>query len=342
MGRKIFSSLVILLFLYIASPLFVPVALGAIFAVLFFPMLHYFENRRLSTRVSSLLITSSVTLLVLIPSVVLIFLGAKTGFEQLRSWRDSPMGTDGNFFENLVNTPFIQGIVRRIATWFPIEVQELSTAVGELTRGVALRMADILGEFLTRLPMMAMGLVIMVLSIYFLLVDGRKLVRFVRTNSFFDPRQTEHFIESFAGMCRSVLLASLVSGIAQSFVFSIAGASLGLTDIALIGFLVFIASFVPLIGSAPVTFGLGLYHLLVLGENTTGIILLVVAGVVTLMDNVIRPMVLKGASNLHPLLAFIAAFGGLHVMGFSGVFLGPILAGVFVVTMENLVKGPST
>ena len=341
MGRKIFSSLVILLFLYVASPLFVPVALGAIFSVLFFPMLHYLENRKLSTRLSSFLITSSVTLLVLIPSVVLIFLGAKGGFEQLRSWRDSPMGVEGNFFDNLVNTPFFQGIVHRVATWFPIEVQELSTAIGELTRGVALRMADILGEFLTRLPMMAMGLVIMVLSIYFLLVDGRKLVRFVRSNSFFDSRQTEHFIEAFAGMCRSVLLASLVSGVVQSFVFSIACASLGLTEIALIGFLVFIASFVPLIGSAPVTFGLGLYHLLVLGENTTGIILLVVAGVVTLMDNVIRPMVLKGASNLHPLLAFIAAFGGLHVMGFSGVFLGPILAGVFVVTMENLVKGPT-
>ena len=342
MGRKVFSTIVILLFLYIASPLFVPVALGAIFAVLFFPMLHYLENRKLSVRMSSFLITSSVTMLVLIPSSILIFLGAKTGFEQLHSWRDSPMGTEGNFFENLVNTAFFQGLVHKVATWFPIEVQEISTAASELARGIALRMADILGDFLTRLPMMAMGLVIMVLSIYFLLVDGRKLVRFVRSNSFFDARQTEHFIEAFAAMCRSVLLASLVSGVVQAFVFSVACVSLGLTNVALTGFLVFVASFVPLIGSAPVTFGLGLYHFLVLGDSTTGIILLVVAAVVVLMDNVIRPMVLKGASNLHPLLAFIAAFGGLHVMGFSGVFLGPILAGMFVVTMENIVKGPAT
>jgi predicted PurR-regulated permease PerM len=58
--------------------------------------------------------------------------------------------------------------------------------------------------------------------------------------------------------------------------------------------------------------------------------------VVSTVDNLVRAAVLKGAADLHPLLAFLAAFGGLQVFGFLGIFLGPILAVLFLVTLELL------
>ena len=83
------------------------------------------------------------------------------------------------------------------------------------------------------------------------------------------------------------------------------------------------------------TFGVGLYQFL-MGNTTSGVILLVTAVAVSVVDNVVRPVFLKGAANLHPLLAFVAAFGGLQTIGFIGVFIGPIIAGVFVVTLQIL------
>jgi predicted PurR-regulated permease PerM len=43
---------------------------------------------------------------------------------------------------------------------------------------------------------------------------------------------------------------------------------------------------------------------------------------------------LRGTVHLHPLVAFIAAFGGIQTLGFLGVFLGPILAAVFVAALD--------
>jgi predicted PurR-regulated permease PerM len=39
------------------------------------------------------------------------------------------------------------------------------------------------------------------------------------------------------------------------------------------------------------------------------------------------------------LLAFVSAFGGLQTLGFSGVFIGPIIAAMFVVTAQILFRG---
>jgi predicted PurR-regulated permease PerM len=132
-----------------------------------------------------------------------------------------------------------------------------------------------------------------------------------------------------------VLLASVVSGAVQSLLETIVCVAVGVPNPLLIGLLVFLGSFVPVVGSAPVTFGIAVYQFL-MGHTAVGIILLVTAIVVSIVDNVVRPAFLKGSANLHPLLAFVAAFGGLQTLGFSGIFLGPIVAAVFVITIQIL------
>ena len=49
----------------------------------------------------------------------------------------------------------------------------------------------------------------------------------------------------------------------------------------------------------------------------------------TISDNIVRPYVLKGGAELHPLVGFVAAFGALDAIGFYGVFIGPVVAGLF-------------
>jgi predicted PurR-regulated permease PerM len=197
------------------------------------------------------------------------------------------------------------------------------------------RGADILGGAASSIPGAAMALGVLVVSIYFLLIDGRDLIAFLRKNSFFTQRQTDQLFRRLESICRSVMLASLVAGISQAVFQTLVAALLGLGNLSLIGVGVFMSSFIPVIGAAPVTYGLALQQFFT-GHKPAGIILLISAVIVTAMDNVIRPWFLKGSANLHPLLAFVAAFGGLQTLGFAGIFLGPILAGLFVASLQIL------
>jgi hypothetical protein len=47
--------------------------------------------------------------------------------------------------------------------------------------------------------------------------------------------------------------------------------------------------------------------------------------VVSGLDNVIKPYVLHGQSNLHPLLALLSILGGVQVLGPIGILVGPML-----------------
>ena len=332
MGKIIFVALICVAFCYVASPLILPVAMGATLAVLFYPWVQKLERRGVTPSVGSALMTAAITLLIILPTSLLIFFAAKTAYSELRVLGKTQTSSL-NITDNILENQIVHKIVVWITERFPIQMSDLSEAGQEFAISLGKRLTEIFGEVLAQLPGIGLSLAVVVVSVYFFLLDGKKLVFFVRRNSFFDPEQTDEMIGALEDVCKSVVLAALVSGGLQALLEILACILTGTSSVALIGLLVFISSFLPVVGTAPVTFGVAVQQL-ILGRQTAGIFLLVMAGVIVLSDNLVRPAFLKGSANLHPLLAFVAAFGGLQTMGFIGVFIGPILANLFVVTVQ--------
>jgi predicted PurR-regulated permease PerM len=334
-NRRIFTALVALCFFYIASPLIFPIVMGAAIAVLFYPWLEVLEKRKLSTQMGSGLLTLGITVLFILPTSLLIFFTVKVALQQLQAFKATQLsGAGAPLFDTVLGSSKMQGLMTWISDYLPITVDEVSATFREWAGSIGSKITEFLGGALSHLPGLTMALIVMVVSIYFCLVDGRKLLFFIRHHSIFSLHQTDRLIQKLGGICRSVLLASVVAGVAQSLAEVGACILTGTPNGVLMGLCVFIASFIPIVGAAPVTFGLGLQQIFEPGRQTQGVILLVVALLITGIDNTVRPLFLRGSANLHPLLAFVAAFGGLQTLGFLGVFLGPILAALFVATIE--------
>lgn len=66
--------------------------------------------------------------------------------------------------------------------------------------------------------------------------------------------------------------------------------------------------------------------------------ILIAVGVIVVsnIDNVVRMAVLHGSAGMHPLLALVSVLGGLYEMGVLGVFVGPVVAGVFLTLLRIL------
>ncbi len=58
--------------------------------------------------------------------------------------------------------------------------------------------------------------------------------------------------------------------------------------------------------------------------------------VVSSIDNVLRPWVVGGRVELHPLVLLFFIFGGVEAFGFLGLFLGPVIASVLVALFDML------
>jgi predicted PurR-regulated permease PerM len=329
-SRRLFLVMAGGILLYVLSPMLLPILAGGILAVQFQPLRVRLERRRVPPALSSLLLILGVTLVFLLPVSALLYSAAKTGLRELEQLKSMPR-PDGGWVESLLATPFVGRLIETLGG--VSSRADLLDSARQVLASLAGHAADFLGQLLARLPGAALDLGVVTVSGYFLLSEGDAFVTFVRRHSPFTEIQTEHLLRSLSGMCRSVVLASVASGLIQALIVALACLSVGVPKPHLVAFLVFLTCFLPVIGAAPVTFSLVLYGFLARSVSS-GIVLLVVALVVIAVDNLVRPLVLRGATHLHPLLAFVAVLGGLQVFGFLGIFLGPLSAVLFLATLE--------
>lgn len=61
-----------------------------------------------------------------------------------------------------------------------------------------------------------------------------------------------------------------------------------------------------------------------------GFVMLAGGLTISTSDNIVRPLVMKEHSEMHPLLALVSVFGAVNLFGATGIFLGPVIAAVFV------------
>ncbi len=338
-NRRIFTTLVSLAFLYIASPFLLPIVMGAVIAVLFYPMLVRLENKSVSTSVASALLTFGITVIFILPTSFLVFFTVKAALQQLQALKAAQVHGEGiAFFDSILSSARVQGFMKWVTDYLPLTVEELNSTFRDWAGSIGSKIADFLGGVISYLPGLTLALIVMVVSIYFWLVDGRRLLYFVRRHSIFSSQQTEKLIRTLEGICRSVILAVLLAGSAQAVIEVGACVLTGTPNAVLIGLCVFIASFIPIVGASPITLGVGIEQLFEPGRQTQGMVLILFAILIAGVDNMVRPLFLRGSANLHPLLAFVAALGGLQMLGFLGVFFGPILAAFFIATIQVITE----
>ena len=337
-----FIALVSLLFLYVAYPLIFPILMGGVLAVLFFPWLRRIESKGVPSLIGSGFLTGVITVVFILPTAILIFFAAKASIEQIQNWKMKLSAAhDQALIDTLMNSSRVQSHLSWLTQNFSINMDELTTSLRDVAFSVGGRLAEWFGGVFSQLPGLTVSLMVMVVSFYFFLLDGRKFVQFVRHHSVFNPQQTDRLIQALGDVCRSVILAALISGSTQALVQALTCVALGMSNVTLIALLVFITSFIPVMGASLVTFPIAIYHLMD-GQRTEGLVLLVIAVIILGIDNTLRPLFLKGSVNLHPLIAFAAAFGGLQTFGFSGVFLGPIIAALFISVLDVIQPAPPT
>jgi hypothetical protein len=106
-------------------------------------------------------------------------------------------------------------------------------------------------------------------------------------------------------------------------------------SVALLMLLTMVLAMVPFTGAAAVWIPVSLYLWLYQGHEGVAIgLALYGALIVSTSDNFIKPLVLHGQSNLHPLLALLSVIGGIQSLGPIGILVGPMV----VVFLQTLLK----
>lgn len=182
------------------------------------------------------------------------------------------------------------------------------------------------------------GSLIVVVALYFFLLDGPKMIEGFMQISPMDRRHEAELIAQFDRTSRAVVVASLAAAIIQGLLAGIGFYFAGVQSVFLLTMLTMLLAMVPFLGAASVWVPVVLYVGFLDNQPWTAFFLFLYSAIiVSMIDNVIKPYILHGQSNLHPLLALLSVIGGVTALGPIGIMLGPMLV-VFLQTILKMLK----
>lgn len=183
------------------------------------------------------------------------------------------------------------------------------------------------------------GILIMLAALFFFLAEGSKMVEALIKISPLEEQHVRELVAEFDRACRAIVAASLVSAVVQGLLAGIGFYVAGLRgSVAMLMLLTMVLSLVPFTGAAAVWVPTSLYLYFYEGNLWAAVgVALYGALVISTSDNFIKPLILSGQSNLHPLLALLSVIGGLQALGPIGIVVGP-MAVVFLQTLLKLLQ----
>ncbi|MCH2115050.1 MAG: AI-2E family transporter [Pirellulales bacterium] len=182
------------------------------------------------------------------------------------------------------------------------------------------------------------GLAIMVLTLYYFFADGPNMIAGLMRLSPLDDAYEQELLDKFSDVSRSVVVAVLLSAIVQGMLAGIGYFFAGVENVFFLTVATCFLAMVPFVGAAAVWSPVCLFLYFYVGDTTAAIVLAVYcAMVVSMIDNLIKPLVLHGQANLHPLLALLSVIGGIQALGPIGILVGPMLV-AFLQALLNMLN----
>lgn len=305
-------SVFVLCFL-IVQPFLAPIAWALALAIIAMPIHLWIESRVRNVNIAAILSVAAVVLILFVPTMFVLHQlvreasGALRFFddpEKLSQWRETLKGTKYGetvlWIDDRVN---LTSQAERLAG-------ELAGFAPDLVRGSVWLIAHIL---------------IMIFTLYYLFRDHRYLADTVRSLVPLSHAEASDVFRIMKDTIYATIYGSVMMGLLQGFLGGLIFWWLGLPAPMLWGVVMAIVATVPNLGAfviwGPAVIGLALqddwYRATILGVY--GLI------AISLIDNLLYPIVVGHRMSMHSLPVFFAILGGVLFFGAAGLILGPAI-----------------
>ena len=174
--------------------------------------------------------------------------------------------------------------------------------------------------------------------LFFMFRDGKETVAVLRRASPLDQHQTMTLMRTFAAVVSATVKGNVIIAIAQGSIGGVTFWLLGIPSPLLWGVVMAVLSLVPAVGAgliwAPVA-----GYLFLSGSFGKGLILLAVGiGVISMVDNLLRPTLVGKQTDMPDYLVLVSTLGGLVLFGVNGFVLGPLITAMFLTSWRLYIE----
>jgi len=328
------SIFLMLLFGYLTYQVLQPflnaIAWAVVFSIVFYPV-YAFLLRYLRFKV----VTSTVTLLIIIliilgPFTYLSFVLASEIGDLVETINKDTIDSIRDVFTNTKITRLFD----KLQSYTGMEGIDISDIVSENIKKIGKGMINSLSTGITNIAGMLIDLIFMLFAIFFFLKDGPDFLSRIRDYLPFSEEDKNRIMSKVKDMVISTVYGGVVVAIIQGILGGIAFYLLGIKSPVLWGTAMSVMSFLPMLGTFSI-WGPMTGYLFIQGYYMKGIILLLVGFLgISMVDNILKPIIISGRTKMPTLAVFFSVLGGIKLFGFIGFIMGPLVLALFVSVFE--------
>jgi len=296
----------------IIQPFIITILGAVILAYIFSPMFHFLQKRIKNKTLTAIIVVSLTIVILVLPLIFTITLLQKEA---------------ANINQDQLKT----ALTVFLKDYFGAKTEEYIVQFLEI--GVRF-IQELWGQLLYSLPTKILGFFVLIFTYFYLIRDGDAIIS--KTVEFIPLRKEikERFMKEFKDITHSTVYGLVIGGFVQGVLGALGFFLFGLPNPLLWGLVMMILSILPFLGPI-IIWGPAALYLLITGSTTPGILLMVYGAFMTILENVMRPKIISGRTNMHPILVIIGLLGGLKVFGIVGIILGPLILSFLAISLKG-------
>ena len=329
----IFFAALTILFIAIAWPFAKAAFLAFTFAMIFSPLYTFLlKKMRLHRYLASLATTLVICACVIAPLAVLsaVFITKIAHFLQEIS---SQLG-QGSLAATF--TPLIESAhewLVRIVGSAP-SVEDIRAAIVDGIAVLGKKLYEFSPRVLSTTVTVTANFLFMLLFLVVFLAEGSVLHVWLKETTPLSKEHWDELLRDVRIMISSSIAAALLIAFVQGSLMGIGFWVVGFSQPYGWWLIAIIMSVIPVIGAVSCYLTASVV-LMSTGQTNAGLAFLVFGfGIVSTVDNFIRPLIVRGSTRVHPLLLFVTLIGAVRLMGPIGLLVGPVLLSIFLASLR--------
>ena len=323
----------------IVQPFIGPLLWAMFIAFLLYP-LHVWLTKRLKGRAQlSAALLTVLTLIVLIgPLAALSAAFAAQVGDLLQQVQSTVADQTRNNVFDLTKVPWISDTLGWLDGTFGISVAQIRGYVVEASRAVLQSLASLGGKVFIGAFGAVFGFVLIMFMLFFFIRDGAGMVATLRELIPMSRQQKTKLFDHLAAVTRALVYGTGLTALIQGTLVGIAFLIVGLPSALVFGVIAALAALLPFGGTALVWIPAAIVLAAQGRWGATAFMVIWGALLVSLVDNVVRPLLVSGRAPVGTLTVFIGVLGGIAAFGAIGLFLGPVVLALIIALLEFAIE----
>lgn len=326
----IVTTIASVLTLWLFIPFLSPILLGAVLAVVFYPVHKRILSKMLTLpSIASGISTLLILIVVLIPLTMIgwMLVEESVGIYQRVIVSDS----ESNVF--VTSLYAVEDVVEQVTPLKDFHISAYIDPEQYVLASLGWIQENVGGVF-TRVVDYSLSVLILIFAIFVFLRDGNKFIERLVTLSPLNENFDRQIVHKMYIAFNSVIVGEIVIAVVQGLLAGVGFWFFGIPNALIWAVITAVAALVPVIGTGVIFFPLILFSFLTMGWVPTIGLLAWWVLVVSIVDNIIRPLIIERGMHINPFLILISVLGGLHAFGPIGFIAGPLILGFFFALLD--------